>query len=107
MDRSCSEAGGREARQWLRLERKAPAMETILSLKVLHPAALQRAQPESAVRRTLGKRGFIRRGARSLGSGGLRRWFSCKYLDICCKNRLASHPDSQVPRIHANKSALP
>ena len=41
----------------------------------------------------LGKRGSIHRGARSLGSGGLRRWFSCKYLDICCKNRLASHPD--------------
>ena len=42
---------------------------------------------------SLGRRGSIHRGARSLGSGGLRRWFSCKYLDICCKNRLASHPD--------------
>ena len=39
---------------------------------------------------TLGKRGSIQRGARSLGSGGLRRWFSCKYLDICKKTAL--HP---------------
>ena len=38
---------------------------------------------------TLGKRGSIQRGARSLGSGGLRRWFSCKYLDICCNNEVA------------------
>ena len=45
---------------------------------------------------TLGKRGSIHRGARSLELGGLRRWFSCKYLDICCKNRLAAHPNSSA-----------
>ena len=28
--------------------------------------------------------------------GGLRRWFSCKYLDICCKNRLTAHPNSSA-----------
>ena len=44
----------------------------------------------------LGKRGSIHRGARSLELGGLRRWFSCKYLDICCKNRLAAHPNSSA-----------
>ena len=51
------------------------------------------ASSSGRARRSLGKRGSIQRGARSLVSGGLRRWFSCKYLDICCKNRLASHPD--------------
>ena len=45
---------------------------------------------------TLGKRRSIHRGARSLELGGLRRWFSCKYLDICCKNRLAAHPNSRA-----------
>ena len=55
---------------------------------------------------TLGKRRSIQRGARSLGSGGLRRWFSCKYLDICKKTALHPIP-IQAPRIHANKSALP
>ena len=49
---------------------------------------------ENRLKNALGRRGSIHRGARSLGSGGLRRWFSCKYHDICCKNRLASHPDS-------------
>ena len=44
----------------------------------------------------LGKRGSIHRGARSLELGGLRRWFSCKYLDICCINRLAAHPNSSA-----------
>ena len=59
----------------------------------------------------LGRRGSIHRGARSLGSGGLRRWFSCKYHDICCKNRLASHPDPSAthPReyIRASLGAIP
>ena len=58
----------------------------------------------------LGKRGSIQRGARSLGSGGLRRWFSCKYHDICCKTRLASHPDPSAahPRelIRASLTAI-
>ena len=41
----------------------------------------------------LGRRGSIHRGARSLGLGGLRRCFPCKYHDICCKKRLAAHPN--------------
>ena len=64
-------------------------------LKIECSASIKDLRP-SLTGLTLGKRGSIHRGARSLELGGLRRWFSCKYLDICCKNRLAAHPNSSA-----------
>ena len=69
-------------------------------LKIECSASIKDLMP-SLAGLTLGKRGSIHRGARSLELGGLRRWFSCKYLDICKKTALQPIP-IRAPRIHAN-----